>query len=142
MKKNLFIIAFVFILFSACKKGNDDTCPVTVESVSGSYKLTSLQYKATASSAEENWYQQVVEDCKKDDVYVLAANGDFTILDVGSVCQQSGFYQGIWSLETNYMDLDGYYAGSVESYNCNTLVLAQSDALVSGDKLTATFVKQ
>ena len=144
MKKNLLFISVLVIIFSSCKKDSSEAedCPVTVASISGTYKLTSLQYKATSSSTMEDWYAQVVEDCKKDDLYVLAANGDFNILDMGTVCQQSGSFQGIWTMENNYINMDGFYAGSVDSYNCTTLVFSQTDALVDGDNLKATFVKQ
>ncbi|HEX7845642.1 MAG TPA: hypothetical protein VF476_07530 [Chitinophagaceae bacterium] len=143
MKKNMLIICALVLLISSCKKGNDnEQCDVTIATVSGTYKLTALKYKATTSSQEENWYQQVVENCKKDDLYILSANGDFAIQDAGTVCGQNGDYSGAWTLQDNFIDMDGYYFGTVESFDCNTLVFTQTEALIPGDKLTATFVKQ
>jgi hypothetical protein len=142
MKRNLLFLAVSVLVLSSCKKDKAEECPVTVEGLSGTFKLTSLVYVQTSSSDPQDWYEQVVDDCKKDDSYVLAANGDFNILDMGTVCQPSGSFQGIWTLQDNYINMDGFYAGTVESYNCQTLVFSQTDALVDGDKLTATFVKQ
>lgn len=142
MKKNLLLVSALVITFYSCKKDKNDECPVTVESLSATFKLTGLQYQATASGNSQDWYSTVVEDCKKDDLFVLAPNGDFNILDVGTICQQSGSFQGAWTLENNFINMDGFYAGEVQNYNCNTLVLVQTDALVDGDKLTATFQKQ
>ncbi|HEX7904431.1 MAG TPA: lipocalin family protein [Chitinophagaceae bacterium] len=143
MKKNLFLaICVSTLLFQSCNKDKTETCLANVTSLSGTYKLTALKYKQTSTSPEADWMATVVQSCKKDDLYVLASDGAFSIQDAGTVCSPAGNYTGTWTFLNNEINMDGYYSGTVNSFNCSTLVFTQNDALESGDMLTATFVKQ
>lgn len=141
-KKLLFAICISTLVFQSCNKDESETCPTSIASVSGTYKLTGLVYKS-ASAQEADWFANgTVQACKKDDLYVLASNGDFNIQDAGTVCSNPGDYAGIWTLVDGNIDMDSYYSGTISSFDCKTLVFTQNDALDTGDKLTATFTKQ
>lgn len=143
MKKLFLIVSVSILAFSSCNKDNDENpCPVTAASLAGSYKLTALKYKATSSTPEVDWFAST-DACKKDDIYNLTATMGFSIQDAGTVCDPNGSYDnGAWTLTGNEINMDGFYSGTIVSYDCTNLVLSQADALNSGDKLTATFRKQ
>ena len=142
-KKLLFAVCISVLAFQSCSKnGNEETCQTSIATISGTYKLTSLIYKP-ASGPESNWFTSgVVQDCKKDDLYILASNGDFNIQDAGTICSTPGDYTGTWTFVGGNIDMDSYYSGTINSFDCKTLVFTQNDALDAGDKLTSTFVKQ
>lgn len=143
MKKLFLIVSVSILAFSSCNKDNDENqCPATAASLAGSYKLTALKYKANASTPEVDWFA-AIDACKKDDIYNLTATMGFSIQDAGTVCVPSGSYDnGAWTLTGNEINMDGFYSGTIVSYDCSNLVLSQADALNPGDKLTATFKKQ
>ncbi|HEX5655395.1 MAG TPA: hypothetical protein VFX58_20130 [Chitinophagaceae bacterium] len=143
MKTPLLFILVMAISMVSCKKDNEEkNCPVTASSIAGSYKLSAFKYKQSASAQEDNW-MPVIESCKQDDVYNLTAAMGFSIQDAGTVCSPSGDYpNGSWTLESNVINMDGFYSGTIESFDCTNLTFYQTDVLVTGDRLTATFSKQ
>lgn len=145
MKKLLLAALIPFLALASCKKDNNnrENCPVTTTSLSGTYKLTAWTYKPSADAADMDWYASSLEACKKDDLYTINADGTFSVTDAGTVCSPSGSYpNGTWTLQFNRLNLDGYYSGNVESFDCKTLVISDTSALNTGDKITSTFVKQ
>ena len=143
--KNLLLFAFILITaLSSCSKDNDEkTCETTTTSLAGTYKMTSLKYQPAPGAQQDDWFTSVVESCKRDDLYILTSAGGFSIQDAGTVCSPDGNYEnGAWTLVGNEINMDGFYSGTIESFNCSTLVFYDTEVLVSGDKLTATFVKQ
>src|SRR5213075_378415 len=138
MKKNLlFACTFIVIAsFLSCKKSHVENCPVSMAGIAGSYKLTALKYQQTSGSPESDWFASTVQSCKQDDVYILGSGGSFSIQDAGTVCSPDGNYDGAWTLTGNTIDMDGYYSGTIDSYNCTTLVFHDTDVLVGGDKVT------
>jgi hypothetical protein len=142
MKKLIFFAIISIAGFMSCKKSNVENCAVSMTGIAGTYKLTALKYQQTSGSPETDWYTTVVQACKRDDLYVLASDGTFTLQDAGTVCSPDGNDSGVWTLTGNDIDMAGYYSGSIQSYDCTTLIFTNTDVLNSGDKVTATFVKQ
>lgn len=142
--KNVVLFAAIAILaLSSCNKDKTETCETNTTTLAGSFKLTGLKYQPSAGAEQADWYSTVVEACKRDDLYILAANGGFSIQDAGTVCSPDGSYSnGTWTLVDKEINMDGFYSGTIQSYDCKTLVFYDTDVLNSGDKLTATFVKQ
>ena len=70
----------------ACKKEKDNTpgCPVTMETLSGDYKLTALEYKASSTAAPAD-YLAYMDDCEKDDTLRLKNDGTYNKEDGGTV---------------------------------------------------------
>lgn len=141
MKKVFFFILPAFILLS-CKKDKDTTCATTAASIAGAYKITAATYKSSASAAEVNYYTTLFPDaCERDDVYTFNINGAYQKTDAGIVCSPPDNYTGTWSFSGTTMIIDGDPV-IVESFNCQTLVVANTDIMVSGDKLKLTLSRQ
>jgi hypothetical protein len=130
------------MLFS-CKKDKpaEPDCSISLQNLSGSYKLTALQYKRSASATPVN-YLDFMDDCEKDDVLVLKANGTYDYNDAGTVCSPSGTDNGTWSVNGNTINSDGTVNGTIASYDCKTLVYYAENVNLPGDKFTFTMVKQ
>lgn len=132
----------LFTTFS-CQKERDDNpnCAVNMSTLAGTYKLTALKYKASASSPEQD-YMLFFDNCEKDDLIKLYANGTYDHVDAGSVCSPDGNYNGTWSLMGNIIISDGDLGGEVQSFNCTKLVTELKDMNVQGDRLTFTLERQ
>jgi len=140
------IIAFALIGITAisCKKDKDkgSSCATDVASISGSYKFTAYTYKQTPSSPEEDWLPIIFSDaCERDDVLSFNSGGNYVVTDAGIVCSPAGGDSGNWSLSGSTMNIDGDPT-TIESFDCKTLVLVNSDVNVTGDKLKITLTKQ
>ncbi len=140
----LVLFTFTGVIFISCKKDKDKTpaCATDVASIAGSYKFAAYTYKQTPTSAEEDYLNIIFPDaCEKDDVISFSSNGNYTVTDAGIVCTPSGSDSGTWSLSGNAMNIDGDLT-TIESFDCKTLVLANNDVNVTGDKLKITLTKQ
>ena len=144
MKKLAVLLILSLIIFS-CKKDKDKDekkCTTDVASISGSYKFTAYTYKATPSSPEEDYFPIIFSEvCERDDILTLNSNGNYTLTDAGVVCSPSGDDSGTWSLSGNTINVDGDPA-TVESFDCKTLVIVNTDINVTGDKLKITLTRQ
>ena len=127
----------------ACKKEKDNTpgCPVTMENLSGAYKLTALQYKASANAAPAD-YLAYMDDCEKDNILNLKSDGTYKEDDTGIVCDTDEADQGTWQLHGNTLTSDGKLNGTIASWDCKTMVYYIENAIKPGDRLTYTLEKQ
>jgi len=141
MKRALIVMA-ASTLF-ACKKEKDNTpgCPVTMENLSGAYKLTALQYKASANAAPAD-YLAYMDDCEKDNILNLKSDGTYKEDDAGTVCDTDEADQGTWQLHGNTLTSDGKLNGTIASWDCKTMVYYIENAIKPGDRLTYTLEKQ
>lgn len=141
MKKTILIILAALFLFF-CKK-DKETCIINASSISGSYKITAVTYKASATAAETDYFNILFPDaCERDDVFTFIAGGTYHIADVGIVCSPSGDDNGTWSLSgTTSMLIDGD-AVELESFDCKKLITVNTDTQVSGDRLKLTLTRQ
>ena len=128
------------LFFSACKKEEDNnSCTTSVASLSGTYKVVAATYTAPGLPNQDAY--AMLDACEKDDLQVLNANGSFTYQDAGTVCNPNGTYTGTWSLSGSTITLDGE-VGTIQSFNCDRLVIYASVGFITGDKLTTTLEKQ
>lgn len=141
--KTILVLGIIGITVSSCQKerGNNNDCGISMNNLAGTYKLTSLKYKASASAPEQD-YMIFFDACEKDDLIKLKANGTYDHVDAGSVCSPDGNYSGTWSLTGNTLISDGDLGGEVQSFDCNKLVTVLTDMNMPGDKLTFTLQKQ
>jgi len=128
-------------LFSCNKNPDVPTCEVTVANLSGSYKLSALQYKSSASAAPVD-YLATMDDCEKDNILTLKSDGSYHSDDAGTVCSPNESGDGTWQLKGNTLTSDGTLNGTIDSYDCKILVYHIDNALKTGDRLTFTMVKQ
>ncbi|NLU92439.1 lipocalin family protein [Chitinophaga sp. Ak27] len=140
----LMVLVAGSLLFS-CKKEKSSaptpTCSVNMVNISGTYKLTSLQYKSSTSTTPveetDSW-----EPCEKDDIIILKSDGIYDFKDQGTVCNPSGNEHGTWALKGNTLTSNGILKGTITSFDCKTMVYVTENVLVQGDKYTFTMVKQ
>lgn len=145
MKKLFLVFATAGALVS-CKKdavSTNPSCIVNSTSITGNYKITSIKYKASASATEEDIFTSLPE-CQKDDTYELKADGSIVMNDAGISCDlppspSSGMGWKLESSNTILQLADFNYI--IQSFDCSTLVVYQTDINVSGDKTTTTYVK-
>lgn len=117
------------------------TCEISMNGLSGSYKLTSLQYRANGTTAPVD-YLSSMEDCEKDDILVLKNNGMYEYNDLGTACKDSEPEHGTWTVKGNTLSTDGTLHGTISSYDCKTMVYYIDDAIVKGDRIIFTMTKQ
>ena len=140
-KTTLFLLTG--LLFFACNKSTQpEPCTTSPTSVSGSYKITAYTYKASPASVEMDYFAIIMpEACERDDIYTFNANGTYTRADRGAVCALSRNDNGTWSLSGSIMTVDGDQ-NLIESFDCKTLVLVNTDTNIAGDRLKFTLVRQ
>ena len=143
MKKIFLFIVICACIFSSCKKKDDDkNCALTEANLTGSYKITSVTYKASASSPEQDYSDQFFDEpCQKDDILTIKSDHTYTYSDAGTVCSPSNDDAGDWSLSGNILSIDGDPA-ALENFNCSGFAAVGSDAIITGDKLSINFTKQ
>jgi lipocalin-like protein len=142
--KKLLLLLLISALFFACKKEDHKsaTCTTDVSSISGSYKVTAYTYKQSASSPETDYFNIIFsEACERDDILTFNSNGLWTLTDAGVVCSPAGDDNGAWTLSGNTMSIDGDPT-IIESFDCKTLVLANTDVIITGDKSKITLTRQ
>ena len=141
MKKIIFLTLITALFITACKK--DPSCTTNAASISGAYKITAVTYKASASSAEIDYFNTLFPDaCDRDNVYTFQTNSTYQIKDAGAVCSPNGDDNGTWSfVSAGSMIIDGDPT-NLESFNCKTLVMVNLDTQVAGDRLKLTLTKQ
>jgi uncharacterized protein YcfL len=143
-KQTLLMVVCAFIFFSCQKekeKENTPACGISMEGLAGSYKITKLQYKASPEVAPAD-FMTYLEECQKDDITTLYSNGTYKYDDGGLVCEPNESDEGVWLVKDKTVVSDGFINGTVESYDCKTLVYYMADVLVEGDKLTFTAERQ
>ena len=143
MKRIVLTLAVSMVLFS-CKKDDKETpssCEVSAKGLSGSYKLTALVYKKSASATPVD-YLAGMEPCQKDDILVLKADGTYDYPDTGITCSPDESASGTFEVKGNTLTSDGILNGTVASYDCKTLVYYAENTLEAGDRMTFTLVKQ
>jgi hypothetical protein len=142
MKLALMTMAFGSTFFSCKKeKSSESGCAINMANLSGAYKLTALQYQASANAASAD-YLAFMDDCEKDDILNLKTDGTYVSDDAGAVCNPATTSQGTWQLHGNTLTSDGTLNGIIASYDCKTLVYYIENSIKPGDKLTFTLVKQ
>lgn len=145
MKRVIVFCLIAITVFSSCKKddsnGGNSGCELTAANVAGSYKVTAIKYKSTSTAPEIDAYSLILDDCQKDDIYVLNTNGTLNYNDAGVQCAPPGTYTGTWNLTGTTLTIDGQ-AFAVTSFNCTTAVGTINSINFPGDQATFTFTKQ
>ena len=158
--KKLVIFSLTIALLASCSKAGESemNCNLNVASLSGSYRVTAVKYKATPTSPEEDYYNLFFQDvCERDDIITLNANRTYTFIDASVKCFPPGDATGRWSLFNSTLGFDysstwsffglftPTYSGSsvkIDSFNCITLTWSNSDVINPGDKLIHILTRQ
>lgn len=142
MKGALMAILLGSVFFS-CKKeeSSKSECSISMIGLSGSYKLTALQYKSGATATPVD-YLAFMDACEKDDILILKSNGTYSTNDAGTACTPPESSGGTWQVSGNTLTSDGNLNGTIARYDCKTLVYYVDNAIIAGDRLTFTMSKQ
>lgn len=145
MKKTFLPLIIIASLIS-CKKTDKPTndCIASISSIAGTYKVTSVQYKVSSSATAADMFSSL-PDCQRDDTYQLNADGSVVVADAGVSCglPPAPGLPTSWSLESNNTRIQmAEYNMLIESFDCNSLVVSETDTFVPGDIRTTTYVKQ
>jgi hypothetical protein len=112
MKKILIALSGM-VMLASCKK---DKVDITEENLIGNYKVV------TAKVGGIDFWSQA-EECLKDDIQKLMANGIYEYDDAGVVCDIPGDETGNWELvDAETLSLDGEEA-TILSFDGTTLVV-------------------
>ncbi len=142
MRQIILSAAILFTTVIACNKPIDlpDTCANDAITIAGSYKIIAINYKASNSAPEQDYYT-TLPACEKDDIIKLNANGTADYQDAGIACTPNNSYSSTWSLSGNSITMDGT-PGTIQSFDCKKLVVVAFGALIPGDIFTITYEKQ
>jgi hypothetical protein len=144
--KKIALIAVSLVLFLSCRKqvgGPSPNCTPSMATIAGNYKITAVSYKATPTSPEEDYLDEfLAETCQRDNLYTFKTDGTYQLSDAGVVCSPPENDNGTWNLEgTTNLQIDGEPT-ILESFDCKIWVVANTDLLVTGDKLKLTLTRQ
>ena len=139
--KTLLQLVLIPLVMASCQKETPDHCARTMAGISGTYKPTGLTYKPGSTSPEQDYFA-IKDACEKDDLVDLNLNGTYNYRDIGLVCSPEGSNSGTWSVSGNRVISDGLADGIIQNFDCRTLVIAGSDVIVPGDRLTLTMERQ
>lgn len=147
MKKIIFSALVLVIAATSCKKDKDEECTLSAASIQGTYKLSSVKYKASASVPEIEVLTNDLffEPCERDDTYTLGSGNVFSYNDAGTSCTPSGSYSGTWGLTGSSLTInDGFdtFTLNVSSFACGSMTATASDFDVTGDQISFVFTRQ
>jgi hypothetical protein len=141
MKKWAPFTWIALLALASCEKEKSaQPCERTTAGISGSYKLQSLEYKMTPTSAPVD-FMAFLDPCEKDDIIQLRNDGTWIYTDAGTVCAPAGTGNGTWTLNGNIITSDAVVNGTIQSYDCKTLVCYTENVTVPGDRFIQTLVK-
>jgi hypothetical protein len=141
-----FVAAMLTVsLLFACKKEESTplppACSINMTNLAGSYKIAGLTYQSSAGSQPVD-YLATLDDCEKDDILVLKADGNYAFNDAGTVCSPASTETGTWKLEGNILTSNGKLSGTITSFDCKTMVYVVENIMKPGDKYTYKMVKE
>jgi hypothetical protein len=138
----LFLLLLASALITSCKKNDTkQSCSLDMASIAGTYKITTYTYRATPTSPPQDFTDVFLPNpCERDDSVTLSATGSYVYKDAGVVCSPPRDTTGTWSLTGATLILDGTVT-TVKSFNCQTLILANTNVSQPGDEVDITFVR-
>lgn len=138
MKKIILSAAVLSFAMLSCKK-SDKTCDLSQASFVGTYKVTSIKYKADATTPEIDEFL-LYDACEKDDLVIFNSNNTITFKDAGTVCTPPGDDTGIWSLSGSTINVDGQ-TGTVAYFDCTSTAITIAGTAV-GESTTISLARQ
>lgn len=139
MKK--YFAAFILLALAvSCKKDKDKDCSFSEANLVGSYKITALKYKASASATEVDEFA-LFSACEKDDIITFNSNHTMTYTDAGTVCTPAGNDTGVWAyINSNTINVDGDVS-TIAAFDCSGMTVTISGT-TAGELTTITLARQ
>ena len=136
-----FLLFVIFSITYSCKKKDQTVnCSLSEASLTGNYTITSVKFKASGSSTEEDYFDVLYTPCQKDNILTINRNNTFTNTDAGLTCSPNSTHTGNWSLNDNIISFGGA-PSVIDKFNCTGFTLVVND-FVTGDKITTTWTRQ
>jgi hypothetical protein len=141
--KSAFVLVLISNLLFSCRPeiAEEKKCTISMQNLSGKYKLVSLTYKENSTAAEMD-FRSFQEPCEQDDFLILNQNGTYTTEDAGVSCNANENGLGSWSLTGNELESDGILAGTITNFDCKTLEYSVKNTYKDGDIFNFKLVKQ
>ena len=137
IRQYLVILAIIFF-WPSCSKENDD-CLLNTTTLPGTYRVSSITYKSSPSSPEQDVLASY-EPCLRDDLYTFLSNGSYNYEDAGTTCSPINNSSGTWGITGNLLFIDRR-SGTIESFDCTKFIWNEDNVLVQGDKMRTVFTK-
>ncbi len=139
--KNIATAPLVCLLFllSSCKKNKEST-PINSENLAGIYTLVSM--RMSASGVPEQDALSTIDQCQKDDLYILNVDNSFNYIDAGLTCDPAGNFDGSWELDGHHISFYGE-AGEITRFDGKELEITRSTSNQETTfKVRSTFLRQ
>ena len=143
MKKTIFAVSMLSLVFVSCKKDKDEEVTPTKENLTASYRVTAMTANGINIFNNSNEAVNMFDACERDDVYTLKADMTGLVTDAGTQCSPPSSGTGTWSLtgttisivDLTYVDI----SGTIKSWNGKTLVVEDNS---QGGTISVTLEKQ
>ena len=129
------------IVAAACKKDNNKNTDITVENISGTYKLSSLTWNHQGEITD---VYNSLDECQKDDLLKLNPDLTLNFIDAGIKCSPPKDVEVAWHLSGDSLYMDDRVA-KVESYDGTTLILTEyvgSNGIYDSSIVSTTTLKR
>ena len=141
MTKLLLALLSLALIFSCKKNDTKQSCSLDMTSVAGTYGITTYIYRASPTSPGQDFTNVFLPNqCERDDSVTLSTDGKYVYKDAGMACSPPRDTTGTWSLTGATLILDGTIT-TVKSFDCQTLILAETNLFTAGDEVDITFVR-
>jgi hypothetical protein len=144
MKYNIILSLAVTLALFSCSKdnnGNNDNCSPSLQSIPGTYKLTSVMY-ISAPGAEAEDYLNGPDACLRDHEYDFDETGTYSLNDVGVQCTPPVTAAGTWSLTNNTEFTLDRRIGQINDFTCDGFIFVETNVYQQGDVQRTGFTRQ
>lgn len=128
--QSIFLFLLSLATLSSCKKEKPEPVDLTIQTLSGSYKLGAWTYKLNNQPEED--MMVLMDACEKDNIVTLKTDKTYNSVDAGVQCAPPENYDGDWDLPSKTkIILDGD-EWTIESFDGKVFKISQTTTL-SGD---------
>ena len=111
---------------SSCKKDKDESVAITIQTISGAYKLVALTTQINNMPEEDG--MQNMEDCQKDDIINFRTDKTYTYTDAGLQCAVPGNDSGNWDLPNTTTFVLAGVSWVLEAFDGRTLKISNTSS--------------
>ena len=135
MKKLFFSLSLLTLLATACKKDKDAPA-ITMENISGTYKIMSI-IRTFSDGSQVDMFENG-QECNKEDLEKYETNGNWSYIDAGLACDPAPNGSGTWELRSDTL-LVNDYAVIISKFDGSTMETIDE---WSGNSVKTTYKKQ
>lgn len=140
LSQYFFALLVATSLFSCKKDNSNKDCSLSEANLVGTYKISAVTYKESASSPVVD-AMSLVDSCSRDDIQTYKSDHTYIYIDAGLKCDPPGDGTGTWSLSGNAFTAEGT-TGTITAFDCSGFTVTQSNFITTGDSFMVTFKRQ